>query len=493
MGVIVRQSVINTLISYLGVVLGIVLTLWLYLEVLQPEEYGLTRVMVSVAFIGAQFADFGMKNITIRFFPYFRDREQHHHGFLFWSLLIPGFGFALLAGAAYLFKPAILGYYAKNGALLGQYYDLALLLTLFTLYFGLLTNYLRSLFDTNLTSFLQDVLIRLLIIAALVAYWYGWVDQSGFFQLFVAVYAVPVVVLVGYLALQQNLLIRPTLTFFRKANIKELANYGLFALLGGVATLIVGNIDIIMLGSLSGLAATGVYAIAFYIGSVITIPQRAIFKIANPVIAESFKKGDMDTVADVYQKSSLNQLIAGGLLLTGIWANLHNLERILPAEYITEPTVIVIIGLAKLFNMVTGINGGIILNSRYYRFDLYANIFLIGLAILLNYLLIPAYGMIGAAIATAVSIFLFNAGKFLLVWWVFKLQPFTLHTLTVSGLCAAIIIANSFLPTLDAYWIDLVVRSAVITLLFGGVILGLRISEEISGIVSGITSKVFRS
>ena len=487
MGIIARQSIFNTIISYLGVLLGIVLTLWLYLLVLEPAEYGLTRIMISLAFIGSQIAGFGFKNITIRYFPYYKDPERRHNGFLFWSLIIPLCGYLLLTLAMYLFKPSLLSYYDDNAPLLRTYYDLLLLLIFFTLFFNLLSSYMHALFNTKLVSFLQEVLLRVLIILVLVIYMLGWVSQSGFFLLFVLTYSILPLIILIYLAYSHQLFIKPDLQFFNIKSIKELANYGLYAVLGGIATLIVGKIDILMLGSMSGLADTGVYAIAFYIGSVITIPQRSISKIANPIIADAFKNHNMNNVDDIYKKSSLVQIMTGSLLLIGIWINIENLKGLIPSEYFTQPYVILVIGLAKLFNMATGTNGGIILNSKYYRYDLYTNILLIVLAVITNYLLIPVYGILGAAIATGISIFVYNSTKLIIVWVAFSIQPFTNKTFQIILISGFTVAFNYWLlPEFQNIWVDLVLRSSAVSLIFIGLTYYFQVSEDVNTMIKRV-------
>src|SRR5690625_7428012 len=92
-------------------------------------------------------------------------------------------------------------------------------------------------------------------------------------------------------------------------------NYGAFSMLGGLTTVIVWNVDILMLGSLAGLDQTAVYAIAFYIASVIAMPQRSVEKIVSPVIARLIKEKNWQEVGEIYRKTSINQPIPGCLTL----------------------------------------------------------------------------------------------------------------------------------------------------------------------------------
>ena len=73
--------------------------------------------------------------------------------------------------------------------------------------------------------------------------------------------------------------------------------------------------------------------------------------------------------------------------------------------------------------MACGVNGAIIVNSDYYKFDLYTNLFLLIVTIITNIILIPIYGIDGAAMATAISLLLFNFIRVILIYVKMKIHP----------------------------------------------------------------------
>ena len=54
----------------------------------------------------------------------------------------------------------------------------------------------------------------------------------------------------------------------------------------------------------------GIYNISFYFGTIILIPAVALGKISSTFIADAWKDKDMETINDIYYKSSINQLFA---------------------------------------------------------------------------------------------------------------------------------------------------------------------------------------
>lgn len=483
MGIIIKQSIKNTIISYLGIALGFVSIILLFPYILTSDQYGLTRLLISIAMISAQFCQLGMKNINIRYFPYFNQQRESKHGLLFLTIVVPLIGFLIFAAFFLLFESEIVYYFQDDSTLFQEYYLYLLPLVLFVLFYEVLNSYFRALQDSVTGPFLNEVMLRLITIILLVIYHFDLISFPQFMLLFVVNYGLQS----AYLLF--TLYQRGELSFtvpFRKGNrrfAKLIGTYGLYSLLGGLSTIIVNNIDILMVSSMTDFTNTAVYFIAFSVGSVIAVPQRSILKIADPVLANFMKNKKYDEVASLYRRTSLNQIIAGSLIFIGIWANIHNLMDLLPPAYQGAEWVIIVIGFAKLFDMSTGINGGIIVNSKHYRFHLYINVFLIFLAILTNYLLIPIYGMLGAAIATAISILIYNIVKFIFVWITFSMQPFRWNALTILLLAATCLGTSFFIPYLYNFFVDVIIRSLVIASIFIGTILLFNLSDDVKNLI----------
>ncbi|HEX6983248.1 MAG TPA: oligosaccharide flippase family protein [Balneolaceae bacterium] len=483
MGIIIRQSIQNTIISYLGVALGFVSTILLFPRIVTPDQFGLIRLLISLALVCAQFAHLGIKNIIIRYFPYFHHSDDSRSSLLTLAVLIPLIGFSLFILLSLFFKDTFISYYSDQSALFAEYYFYLFPLIFAVLFFEVFNSYIQALRDSVTGSFLNEVLMRTLIILLLVIYYFGFISFTEFMISFVVVYNLQPLYLLIYLFRKGELSLSLPFRNGKRRFIKGMGVYGAYSLLGGLATLLVGNIDIIMLGAMIDLSSSAVYAIAFYVGSVIAIPQRSISKIAVPLLAGMIKNKKYDEIESLYKRTSLNQIIAGSLLFVGIWANMHNLMYLLPPEYDGIQWVVIIIGAAKLFGMATGVNGGIIINSKYYRFDLYTNILLIFLTITTNYLLIPPYGIVGAATATALSIFIYNFIKVVFVEVKFSMQPFQWNALAVLLIAAGCLLLSFQIPYLYNFFIDVIVRSLIITFIFVGLILLFNLSDDVKGLV----------
>jgi O-antigen/teichoic acid export membrane protein len=199
MGIIKRQGIQNSIISYVGVLIGYINVMVLFPRILTPEQVGLTRILPNVAIVLAQLSALGFANAGIKYFPFFRDKAARHHNFLAIFLGIPLLGFTLIAGIFYLFQPVILDYYAKEAPLLRQYSFYLVPLSLFTLLYNLFNSYLTSLYKTVIPSFTKDFLLRLGTSLCVLLYAFKVVTFEVFLFLFIGVNAGISLVLLWYI------------------------------------------------------------------------------------------------------------------------------------------------------------------------------------------------------------------------------------------------------------------------------------------------------
>jgi len=284
----------------------------------------------------------------------------------------------------------------------------------------------------------------------------------------IVVYGISILVLLLAIGRKYKIPFVADWAFVDKEFVKSFLSYVLLNVIGTSGILIVARIDSVMVTSQVGLSQFAIYTIAFFIATVIEVPKRAISQISTPLISQSFMRDDLVGVGSLYKKVSIHQLIIGLLLFIGIWANLDNIYYYMPNKdvYIAGKWIVLWIGLGKLADMTAGVNGEIIIMSRYYIFNVVSVACLAAFTIVANLVLIPIYGIEGAAIAFAITMTLFNLVKMWFLWAKFKLQPFSFKTLWVISAGVAIYFTSIQFPRLELVWLDLIIRSAVITILY---------------------------
>jgi O-antigen/teichoic acid export membrane protein len=478
-GIVEKQATKNAIYSYLGAGLGCITVFWMS-YILKPEENGLTRLLINLSALFSQFAGLGMNAVTVRFFPYFRNKEKSHHGYLFYAIIVTLIGFTLALLCFYLFKPQIIASNQEKSKLVVDYLFYLMPLTLFTLFFNLFDYYLRSCYSSVIGSSAREFTQRILILFVLSLYFIGMISFPVFIFLYIASTCLPTLILLYYIIKLDEWHVKPVKGFVSIELRKEMIKLSLFSILSGSASVLITNIDLLMVNQKLGLGPTGVYSIAFYFGTIIIIPSRSLMRIAMSITSEAFKKNDLNAIKSLYRKSCNNQLTIGLLLFIGIWCNLDNIMAILPPEYASGKNVILFISAGYLVDMATGINYVIIITSKYYKYDTYFMAVILLVTILTNYFLIPVYGISGSAIATAITISIYNILRWLFLYYKFKFQPYDENIVKLLLIAVIAFLPGYFIPKLNPFYLDIVVRSGTVALLFIALILKTEASPELN-------------
>lgn len=468
MGLVIRQSIYTTLISYAGAVIGYVNLLYLFPKFLEPEQVGLLRTIQDAGILLAPFASFGLAQSIFRFYPQLVKDKASEAGFVSLITLLALTGFGIFFIAFKLFETSILSYFETNAKEIIQYTSVVLWLTLILLITALLEAYSRSLLKMIFPSLLREVVVRLLLAVLVISYFQGYITYNQFIISTVFAYLFCLLLLIAYLGFLRKISFTLNLKILEPAKIKSLVIYSSLSFAGTAGMILIGKVDSMMVSGMLGLAANAVYTTAFYMATIIEIPRRAMSQVAMPLIARAFEKNDLTDIQTIYRKTAINQFIIGALLLIGVYANLDNIFSLMPRQEIYEmgKWVVIIVGIGKLADMLFGPSSEIIVLSRYYAFNILLLSLLAAAVIVSNNILIPIYGINGAAIGSAFALIAFNTLKYFFVWYKLKMQPFNADSLKVLAIALLILGANFFIPKFQTVFVDIIVRSAIITITY---------------------------
>lgn len=488
MGIIQQQTLKGTFYSYLGVLIGVISVYLIQPNVMSPEQVGLIGILTSFSVLFAQVSVLGF-NATARIFPYFRNPKNHDNGYLGLACMISIVGFLLFCVAAYFLKDQIIQQKNAENNLFATYYWQLIPLTFFTMIFNILELYSRMLYDTTMGKVLKEFTKRLLLLGAFLLLLFKSVSFETFMWVWLVCNIIPTGMIAYRLHKRNQLSFRLNFRFIDKSIRRQIIHLCFFGILTGTSPFIIENIDKYMINEEFGLTSTGIYTLAFAFATIISLPARSLYSIAFTVIAEAWKNENMQEILSVYKKSCISQLIITLFLFLLIWANIHNIYHILPAEYDSGQYVIFFIGLGYLIDASTGVNGVILATSKFYKYDSFFNLALIGVTIAANLIFIPLYGITGAAIASAVTLIIFNLARFLFILLVYKMQPFSYKTpLTIITGIVTYFLVNT-IPPFSNFILDGILRTGLITLLFGGTAYYLRLSEDINNLINKSASK----
>ena len=464
MSKIQSQGLWNTIFSYLGAAFGVLNLIFLYPFYLGTDEIGLIRILTSVSILYSQVASLGFNSVVIRFQPHYSRTDS---GFPFAVMSITLIGFVITTLLVLALKPTIASIYLENSALFVTYYNWLIPLALFVTFFTVAESFLRVLYKTVYSLFLREVVLRVLTTLGIFGIMTGVIGFESFLVWYLAIHALVLLAVLGPLFSPGSLSFKPDFSFFRVRRLKRILQYGLVSLLTGATTYFIQMIDSLMIGAWLDLDQVGIYTIAFFMGSVIAMPARGISRIAVPMIAAAWKKNQVAKIGRIYANTSLLHFSLGVFILAGILINLPEIFRFLPDAFAAGTIVVFWIGLGHLIDITGGLNGYILNTSTRYDRDLYFNIIFIALSIVTNILLIPAYGLSGAAIASALSYLGINLIRTIYIWKVYRMHPFHFSYLPVMGITAFAAGISYLLPLgFSGDLLTIVIRSAVFLIIF---------------------------
>jgi len=464
MGIIKRQTIKTSIVTYIGVLLGAINTLWLYPAFLEAEEIGLITLLTNISLIIAPLAQMGVNGIILKYYPYVKDDEEKKGAFVYFIMLIPFLGYLFSMLLLFICRDLVIENFADNSPLIVDYLIWLVPLSFILAGRNVADTFSRAQFRITMPKFFKEVVFRILLFALVITYSMYQFELDYLVIGLVTVFGLNLILVLLYLRQLHFIKIVWSIKSLDKKLIKESLIYGSYIILSGFAGMIVTKIDSWMIASKLDLANTGIFTIALYIGLAIEMPKRSLNLISLPVIGKAMKEDRLDEVEELYSKSSLIQLIIGSLLLICVWINIDDLFLLIPNSeiYAEGKYVVLFIGLAVLFDMATGVNNEIILMSDFYKWNIVIMLFLIVVAIINNEILIPLYGISGAALATAISIFLFNVIKYIIVYFKLGIQPFSKKTLIALIIAIGIYLLSSYLPSLENPVLSIAYKSILI-------------------------------
>ncbi len=481
MGIIQRQGFKSSIISYIGVAIGILSTVFIYPDAL--EIIGLFRALFDASVLIGIVVMMGSSVSAVRYFPKYENKATGHGGLLSWLLLVSGIGFIIFLICFPLLSDVIKGFIFKEENL--EFAGLVIYiipLTFLLALINLLSRYISNFRLIAVPAALEQLTIKITLPLIVLMYLADWLTPKGVVICIVASFAFAAMGMLYYLWHLGEFKLTKPLLLKDKAARKEYAWYAWFGVLSGVGSQIAFRIDGLMVSSMLQFQSTGIYAISWALSEIIIKPMRSLANIAGPLLAQKIEENKMEDVKSIYRKASLNLTIIGAGLFFLIWSVLPYIFRLMPNEdiMVQGTYVVFFLGLSQVWDMMTGVNSEIISYSKHYRFTLYLTLFLGVLNIFANFLFIPMYGLVGAALATCLSMFLFNAAKLIFIKVKFGFFPFSMPLIFVFAFCIVAWMITSALPDAGMNLINLFYKGAVFTTLFGGAIWRFNISPDIN-------------
>lgn len=484
MGIVRKQAISNTIVTYLGFALGAVNVLFLYTNFLTDEYLGLVMVILSASAVLMPVMAFGVPNTLVKFYSSFKEKREKD-GFLTLMLLLPLVLIIPIGLLSYIANDAIGNFLAQKNEIVKDYvwyiFIIAMAMAYFEVFYAWGKIHMKSFFG----NFLKEIFCRLGVAISLGLIYFKVITVDTFLILLVGLYIVRMLIMKIY-AYRLRI---PSLKTTRPKNIGNIITYSALIILGGSTAIVLLEVDKVMINQFIKIENVAYYSVAGFMASAIAVPSRAMHQITYPLTAELLNDKNYEELKKLYKKSSLTLFSIAGLLFLLLLLNLDDLYSFLPETYTAGFVIVVWIGMAKVYDALLGNNNAILFNSDFYRAVLFLGVLLAILTILFNLWLIPRYDLNGAAIASFLAFFIYNSIKLAFVKKKLHMSPLSKETFLVFFILMVLGILFYYIPFPFHPILAILLKSSLIIIIYGGILYKFKISEDINLLINQFLKK----
>ncbi|MFW6116114.1 MAG: polysaccharide biosynthesis C-terminal domain-containing protein, partial [bacterium] len=185
-----------------------------------------------------------------------------------------------------------------------------------------------------------------------------------------------------------------------------------------------GDFDLLLLSILTTMAAVGVYSAAGRVQMVGGMFLMAAEMVAKPIIADLHHKGDTVQLDRLYQTLTRWSFVFVLPYFCTVLLFADPILTIFGEEFSQGSTVLIVVSIGTLVQGATGICEATIVMTGRSRLAFLNSLIATGLSVTLASILIPRWGLPGAAVAHSLSTALINILGLVQVFWLHGLWPY---------------------------------------------------------------------
>lgn len=448
-------------------------------RMLGPEAFGLYAIGWTILRITGLIAPLGLHNGVIRFGShYWRKDPLGLKGVLFQSLGFVLFSSLLMSSALFLLAPWL----AEE---VFQKPDLTVILRWFALGLPLMAGLKVASAATRITQRMKfavyaEDLSQPAVNLVLVLFFYllGW-RLLGAVAAIVISFGIAIVLALYYV----KHLFSKTFSARLKSgpSIRKLLTFSLQASFAGIFILLTFWSARLFIGYFRPAAEVGIYQAIDQVPFLFTMILNAFNAIFSPMIADLYHRREFERLEELFRVSTKwGFYLSLPMFLVVCFAPQEMIIVVFGSEYVSGALPLVILVIAQLINVGTGAVGFLlIMTGRQNHWLVFSSVILF-LHIILSLLLIPRWGMTGAALATACSISGLFLGGLFQVKRLLGLWPYDYRYLKVL-LSTVLTVAALFLLRFTAGVspvFNLLLTTTVSGIVFGGTLILLGLDGE---------------
>lgn len=187
---------------------------------------------------------------------------------------------------------------------------------------------------------------------------------------------------------------------------------------------VIQSTDVLGVGAFSTAAQVGVYRVADRVSSLISIPIFALSTIFAPTIAELHARGDHRQLESMFAVITRWTFALSFPIFLCCVIFAGPILGMFGSGYTTGRDALLILAVGNIVNAGTGPVGNMIAMTGRVRVLWLNTALRLAVNVALIVALVPPYGVVGAAVASSLTMIVFNVAAIIEVWWIMKIQPY---------------------------------------------------------------------
>jgi O-antigen/teichoic acid export membrane protein len=407
---------------------------------LGPHAFGLYALGLTTLKICVEFSKIGLDVAGMRFVSLHKDKDRSKLK----GAIVSSLGISIVSGILF----GILLYYTAGPVAVGIFskpeFEPVVRLFACSVPFVACTTVFASLLlgfrTTRYTVIVRDFVMPVSNLLFIIFFSIDGLSLPGVLYAYILSHVIGILAGMGSLTMLFADWIRPVIR--PSFEFKALMSYSIPIFLIALVRNIYGWSDTIMLGFLSSSSEVGFYRVAAEIPLAMPLFLGAVNSIYSPMVAHLHDNDEMQRLSHIL-KTSVRWVSYTTIPICFFFVLFsQELMMMYGREYVEKSHIILIIlSFAQLINTISGNVGTTLLMTGKQNIQLINAVICVVINIVLNIVLIPLYGAIGTAIAMLITLFIANSIKIWLVYYFYKMHPFSSSVVKfVSGSLAILII-----------------------------------------------------
>ncbi|EMA38845.1 flippase [Halococcus hamelinensis] len=387
-------------------------------RVLEPGAYGEVVLGLSVLALSTTLTALGLNQGIARYMSRF-DEERDVRG-LWLTGLVLGVSASLLLTAFLLTNGRTVVALVFDSPDSRSLLNLFVLAIPFNVAFYMAIGGIRGFENTIYRTYSQDLFyngFRFVLLVGLLLAGFG-VMAVGYAYLAAAA----ATVVVAHLFLNRLISLRGAIT----VRPRQLLTFSLPLVLAAMVSRVLGEVDTLMLGFFTNSAVVGLYDPAYQLASGLPVILSSFGFLYFPLTSRLDSEESHDEINSIYKVTTKWLFIAGFPLYLLFVAFPHDLMFVLfSSDFVGGSDALWLVATGFFISAAVGRAQDTLAALGYTRIILGINTAAVAVDIVLNALLIPRFGLMGAATATAVSFVTLNVSAFGFLWYTYGITPFS--------------------------------------------------------------------